>query len=54
MRSDREEPDEMPHYASFRQGLHYSTLFSKKKIFREMKYLESITCGPSIYTMDHP
>ena len=24
MRSDREEPDEMPHYASFRQGLHYS------------------------------
>ena len=54
MRSDREEPDKMPHYASFRQGLHYSTLFSKKKIFREMKFLELIPCGPSIYTMDHP
>ena len=32
MRSDREEPDEMPHYASFRQGLHYS--LKKKNLQR--------------------
>ena len=52
--ANSEDPDEMPHDAAFHQGLHYwlrqNDLNRKKYNF----YLEIITCGHLIYTMDHP
>ena len=52
--SNSEDPDEMPHDAAFYLGLHCLLRlkhFSEKEI--EI-YLEIITCGPSLYTMNHP
>ena len=49
-----EDPDEMPHYAAFHQGLH-CLLRQNGSSENEMQYyLEIITCDPSIYTMDCP
>ena len=52
MGTNREDPDEMPHGAAFHQGLH--RLIKHRSSEKEIQYiLEIITCGPSIYTMDH-
>ena len=51
--ADSEDPDEMPHYTEFHQGLHCllrQKLSSEKKL---QLYLEIVTCEPSNYTMDH-
>ena len=47
-----EGPDEMPHNATFHQGLHY--LLRLKRSSEKEFQLESITCNSSIYTMNHP
>ena len=48
-----EDPDEMPHYATFHQGLHY-LLRLKQSSEEEIQFqLEILTCDPSIYTMNH-
>ena len=50
--TNSEEPDEMPHNASFHQGLH---CLPRQNLSSEIPYfLETITCDPSIYAMDHP
>ena len=51
-----EDPDEMPHYADFYQGLHCllkqnQSLNSERN---KILFLEIITCDPLIYKMDHP
>ena len=44
----------MPHDVAFHQGLH-CLLRNKRSLEKEIQYFfESITCEPSIYTMDHP
>ena len=45
-----DDPDGMLHNEAFHQSLQCLL----KKIFREIFFLENITCDPSIYTMDHP
>ena len=47
------DPDEMQHKAAYCQGLH---CLLTKSVFRERNiiYLESIACNPSLYTMKHP
>ena len=52
--ANNEDPDEMPHYTAFHQGLH-CLLGQKQSLEKENTiYLELITCHPSIYTVDHP
>ena len=53
--ANSEDPYEMPHDAALHQGLLCLliiaiTLFDERNIF----FVEIITCGPSVYTMDHP
>ena len=45
------DPDEMPQYVAFHQGLLFAKLIL---IFRERNtiFFEIITCDPSIYKMD--
>ena len=48
-----EDPDEMPHFVAFHQGLH--CLQKKKSSEKEIQYfLKIIICNPPKYTMDHP
>ena len=52
--TNSEDPDEMPHYVAFHQGLHClirQQQYSEKDI---QFYLKIITCDPSIFTMAHP
>ena len=52
--ANSEDPDEMPHYAAFHQGLH--CLLSQNQSL-EREYFGGgriITCNHSICTMDHP
>ena len=52
--ANSEDPDEMPQNASFHQGLQ---CLLKQKSFSEKEiqyFLKIITCGPLIYTMNHP
>ena len=46
--ANSENPD-----AAFYQGQHCFN-YQDKTVFREIHYLENITCHPSIYTMDYP
>ena len=51
--ANSEVPDEMPHNAVNRHGL-YQLLGQKQSSEKEIQsYSEVITCGPSIYPMDH-
>ena len=53
--ANSEDPHEMPQSAAFHQDIHYllltGTIFKERKI---QFYWANITCGPSIYSMDHP
>ena len=51
--TNSEDPDEMPHYDAFHQGLH--CLLRKKVPFEKETqfYLEIISSDPSIYKIDH-
>ena len=52
--ANSEDPEEMPHYEAFHQGLH-CLLRQKKSSEKEIHFhLDIITCDPSIYTLDHP
>ena len=48
-----EDPDEMPHYAAFHQGLH-CLLRQNRSSQNNTMNSEIISCDPSMYTMDHP
>ena len=47
--ANREDPDEMPLHLGL-YGLHMTKLIIRE---RNIASLETITCDPSIYTMDH-
>ena len=52
--ANSEDPDVMLHNVAFHQGLHYllrQRRSSEKEIYYNF-YLEIISCGPSMYTMD--
>ena len=53
--ANREDPDEMPHNASFHQCLH---CLLRQNQSSEKKYISVwllwLTCAPLIYIMDHP
>ena len=48
------DPDEKPHNAAFRQGLHCLLRQNRSKEKKYNIFLEIITCDPSIFTMSHP
>ena len=48
--TNSEDPDEMPHDASFHHGL---DRLLKIKLQRNT-FFGNTTCDPSMYTMDHP
>ena len=52
--ANNEDPDEMPHDAAFHQRLHYLVKQNRPSEKEIQYFLETITCEPSIYTMDHP
>ena len=47
-----EDPDEMPHYAAFLQGLH-CLLRQNRSSEKKLQYFWKL-CDPSEYTIDHP
>ena len=49
-----EDPDEMPQYAAFHQGLHCLLRQNQSSEKNKQYLLEIMTCDPSVYTMDHP
>ena len=51
--ANSEDPDEMPHYVAFHQGLH-CLLRQNQSLENEVYFLEISICDPSMYTMDHP
>ena len=52
--TNSEDPDEMLHNVAFHQGLH-CLLRQNQSSEKEIEYfLQIITCGPSLYLMDHP
>ena len=51
--ANSEDPDEMPQYAPFHQGL-YCLLRQKWSEKKMQFYLEIITCDPLRNIMDHP
>ena len=53
---NNDDPDKMPHNAAFHQGIHcFITMKQKQYSAKEIHfYVESTTCDPSVYTMDHP
>ena len=49
-----EDPNEMPHYVAFHQGLHYLLRQREIEIQFSNSYLDVINWDPQIYTVDHP
>ena len=52
--ANSENPDEMPHYAAFHQGVHCLPRPKQSSVKEIHLCLEIITCEPFICTMNHP
>ena len=52
--TNSEDADKMPHNAVFHQGLTFLLRQNQSSEIEVQYFLEIITSGPSIYTMDHP